>query len=509
MKLRQLLAGAAVALLGTVGAAGAVDLQFYYPVAVGGPITKIIDGYAAEFEKENPGIKIHPVYSGTYQDTIAKVLTAQKGGEAPQLAVILSTDMFTLIDEGAVVPWDEVAKGADDKKWMDGFYPAFMANSRTGGKTWGIPFQRSTVVMYWNKELYKEAGLDPEKPAQNWAELVAQAKKLTKRDASGNVTQWGVQIPSSGFPYWLFQGLVIENGANLMNQAGTEVYYDKPAVIDALQYWVDLVNKYKVHPPGTWQEMADYAQKLTKRDASGNVTQWGVQIPSSGFPYWLFQGLAIENGVNLMNEAGTQVYYDKPEVIGALQYWVDLVNKYKVHPPGIVEWGTTPKDFFERKVAMMWTTTGNLTNVKNNAKFDFGVAMLPAGKQRGSPTGGGNFYIFKKSTPAQREAAFKFIKWVTTPERAAKWGIDTGYVAVRADAWDTPTMKQYVAGFPPAAVARDQLQYAKAELSTHDNQRVTKALNDGLQAALTGTKTPEQAMKDAQREADRLLRSYK
>jgi len=210
-----------------------------------------------------------------------------------------------------------------------------------------------------------------------------------------------------------------------------------------------------------------------------------------------------------MNSAGTEVYYDKPEVIGALQYWLDLVNKYKVHPPGIVEWGTTPKDFFERKVAMMWTTTGNLTNVKNNAKFDFGVAMLPANKQRGSPTGGGNFYIFKKSTPAQREAAFRFIKWVTAPERAAQWGIDTGYVAVRADAWDTPAMKQYVAGFPAAAVARDQLPFAKAELSTHDNQRVTKALNDGLQAALTGTKTPEAAMKDAQREADRLLRSYK
>ena len=70
-------------------------------------------------------------------------------------------------------------------------------------------------------------------------------------------------------------------------------------------------------------------------------------------------------------------------------------------------------------------------------------------------------------------------------------------------------MRKYAADFPAAAVARDQLPYAVAELSTHDNQRVTKALNDGLQAALTGTKTPEQAMKDAQREADRLLRPYR
>src|SRR5213592_1259752 len=125
------------------------------------------------------------------------------------------------------------------------------------------------------------------------------------------------------------------------------------------------------------------------------------------------------------------------------------------------------------------------------------------------PTGGGNFYLFKQTKPEQQAAAVKFIRWITSPARAAQWGIDTGYVAVRPDAWETPAMKKYVADFPAAAVARDQLQYAVAELSTHDNQRVTKALNDGLQAALTGSKTSDQAMKDAQREAERLLRPYR
>jgi sn-glycerol 3-phosphate transport system substrate-binding protein len=255
--------------------------------------------------------------------------------------------------------------------------------------------------------------------------------------------------------------------------------------------------------------MLAFGQKLTKRDASGNVTQWGLQIPSSGFPYWLFQGLSTQAGAILMNEAGNQTAFDKPEVIEALQYWVDLSTKHKVHPPGIVEWGTTPKDFFERKVAMMWTTTGNLTNVRNNAKFPFGVAMLPAHKRRGSPTGGGNFYISKKASRAEQEAAFRFIRWITTPERAARWSIDTGYVAVTPAAYETAAMKEYVAGFPAAAVARDQLPHAVAELSTHENQRVTKAFNDGLQAALTGTKPPAQAMKDAQAEADRILRAYR
>jgi sn-glycerol 3-phosphate transport system substrate-binding protein len=422
---RWIMALAAAALSSLAVAQAPVDISFYYPVAVGGPITKIIDKFAIDFERENPGIKVHPIYSGTYQDSLTKALTAAKSNDAPTMSVLLSTDMYTLIDEDAIVPWDPLIRTAEDRMWLQGFYPAFMENSQTGGKTWGIPFQRSTIVLYYNKEMFKDAGLDPN------------------------------------------------------------------------------------HAPETWKEMAEYAQKLTKRDASGKVTQWGVQIPASGFPYWLFQGLTTENDVQLMNAAGTETYYDKPAVIEAVQYWVDLTSKYKAHPEGIVEWGTTPKDFFERKVAMMWTTTGNLTNVRSNAKFDFGVAMLPANKRRGSPTGGGNFYLFKQTKPEQQAAAFKFVKWITSPARAAQWGIDTGYVAVRPDAWETPEMKKYVAEFPPAAVARDQLQFAVAELSTHDNQRVTKALNDGLQAALTGSKSPEQAMKDAQREADRLLKSYR
>ena len=180
-----------------------------------------------------------------------------------------------------------------------------------------------------------------------------------------------------------------------------------------------------------------------------------------------------------------------------------------MHPPGVVEWGTTPKDFFEKKTAIMYTTTGNLTNVKANAKFDFVVAMIPGNVQKGSPTGGGNFYLFKQATQAQQEAAFKFVQWITQPERAAQWSMDTGYVATSAAAYDTPTLKKYTQDFPAALVARDQLPFSVAEFSTHDNQRITKVLNDGLQAALNGTKTPKQAMQDAQREADRLLRSYR
>lgn len=170
-----------------------LEVPFYYPVVVGGPIAKTIDGFAAGFMQENPGVKVSPIYAGTYQESIVKALTAHKSGTPPVTSVLLSTDMFTLIDEEAIVPFDSFVKTTQDKAWLASFYPAFMLNSQTGGKTWGIPFQRSTVVMYWNKDLFRQAGLNPDKAPANWAELKDAAAKLTKKDASGHVTQWGVQ----------------------------------------------------------------------------------------------------------------------------------------------------------------------------------------------------------------------------------------------------------------------------------------------------------------------------
>ena len=110
------LAAAALAALPVSLPAWAQEISFYYPVAVGGPITRIIDGFAADIERENPGIKVKPIYSGTYHESIVKALTAHKSGEPPVISVLLSTDMYTLVDEEAIVPWDTVAGAAEDQQ---------------------------------------------------------------------------------------------------------------------------------------------------------------------------------------------------------------------------------------------------------------------------------------------------------------------------------------------------------------------------------------------------------
>jgi sn-glycerol 3-phosphate transport system substrate-binding protein len=135
--------------------------------------------------------------------------------------------------------------------------------------------------------------------------------------------------------------------------------------------------------------------------------------------------------------------------------------------------------------------------------------MLPAKKRRGTPTGGGNFYIFKKTTPEERKAAVKLIKFMTSPDRSAEWSMKTGYMGVSQAAYDTSKLQEYVKSFPYAAVARDQLEFATAELSTYQTGRVRKALDDAIQAALTGSKTPQVALKEAQAQADRLLKPYR
>lgn len=418
-------AATAAALLGLAGATTAqakdVELTMYYPISVGGPLTKVIDGMVGDFQKENPGIKVNAIYAGNYDDTRVKALAALKGGQPVQLSVLFSIDAYELIEQDAIVPFDDVASTAEDKAWLQSFYPGLMANGVINGKTWGIPFQRSTIVMYYNKDAFREVGLNPDQPPATWAEMVAAARKLNKPDGA----------------------------------------------------------------------------------------RWGVAIPSTGYAYWMFGALAKQNGETLMSADGTATYFNKPNVVEALQFWRDLAVKEKVMPEGTIEWGTLRQAFVEGKFGMIWHSTGNLTAIRKDVPFDFGVAMLPGNREPGSPTGGGNFYLFKKATPEERTAALKLVRYMTSPERAAEWSIATGYMGVSPASYETEALKTYIKGFPQAAVARDQLKFSTAELATYQTGRVRKLLDDAIQSSLTGGKAPKAALDEAQDQAERLLKPYR
>ena len=403
---------------------GALHLTFYYPVNVGGSAAQLIEKICADFNAENPDIFVEPVYTGNYDDTVTKIQTAMQGGTPPDVFVSLATQRFTMASTGMAMALDDLiaADGDEGKAYIDDFLPGFMEDSYVDGNIYSIPFQRSTMVLYYNKDAFKEAGLDPETP------------------------------------------------------------------------------------PATWEELADYGVKLT------NDGRYGVGIAlNSGSAQWAFTGFCLQNstdGQDLMSEDGKTAYFDTPENVEALQFWLDLQNEYKCMAEGIVQWTDLPTQFLAGEVAMIYHTTGNMANIHDNADFDFGTAFLPAHKRIGAPTGGGNFYISSGISEDRVQAAWKFIKFATATERAAQWSLDTGYVATRQSCFDTDLIKNYYAEVPQAAVAYEQLPYAKPELTTYNAAEIWRVLNDNIQAAVVGDMSAQEALSAAQEQADEILSEY-
>jgi len=401
-----------------------LEIKFYYATAVGGPLSKIFDGYAEKFNAANPDVKVVTSYAGGYDDISAAVQTEIQGnGEGPDVAVMLAADLPTFIDNGYIIPaQDFIDKMDDGKAYSDDFFPAFLANSQDEtGKIWAIPFQRSTPVLYYNKDLFAQAGLDPAKAPANRQELVDDAKKLT--------------LP--------------------------------------------------------------------------NGERWGLEIPSDGFPYWVFQSFAIGNGQNVVGDGFDKVYFNDPAVVSALKFFGDLSATDGVMPSGVIIWGDTVTDFTAGKAAMIYHTSGSLTNILKNATFDVGVGFLPAGdKGYGTPTGGGNLYMFSTSSPEKQAAAWRWVQYLSSPEIQADWSANTGYIAARQSAWDLDPLKSLVAEHPQYGVARDQLQYAQRELATHQSLDVRNTLGKAITRVITGEQDAQASLDQAQTEADAILSQY-
>ena len=310
----------------------------------------------------------------------------------------------------------------DGKEYIADFLPGFMEDSYVDGKIYSIPFQRSTEIMYYNKDKFVEAGLDPESPPENWDELLEYAKKLTTDDCYGV----GIAL-NSGSAQWTFTGYSLQNSTD---------------------------------------------------------------------------------GKQLMSEDGKQVYFNTPENVEALQFWLDLQNKHKVMAEGIVQWTDLPTQFLAGEVAMIYHTTGNMTNINSNAEFEFGTCFLPGNKQMGAPTGGGNFYISSGLSEERVQAAWKFIRFMTETERAAQWSLDTGYVATRQSCFETDLIQNYYEEVPQAKVAYEQIAVAKPELTTYNASEIWRVLNDNIQSAVVGDATAQEAMENAQAEAEEVLAEF-
>ncbi|MEW5869809.1 MAG: ABC transporter substrate-binding protein [Chloroflexota bacterium] len=399
-----------------------VTIQVFYPVAVDAPIAAILNGYIEQFQAKYPNITVEPVFSGGYADVQTAIQTTiDGGGTPPALAVLLATSLYDLINADYIAPLDSyVVSMENGDAYLKDFLPAFLANSYYDDQLWSIPFQRSAVVLYYNVDMFKAAGLEP---------------------------------------------------------------------------------------PDSWESWAAAAQALTT--VNGDTTNWGLHF-SSDWPYWLFQPLAIGNGQNIFID-DCHVAFNDPKVVEAVQYYIDLSEKYNAMPAGVqASWATDPSDFSSGSTAMIAHTTGSLSGILSQAQFEVGVMAYP-GKEAGtyaSVPGGGNFYILKGAPQAEQDAAWLFIQFLTSPELAADFSIQTGYIASRASAFDTEAMKAYVAKVPQALQARDALKYAQGELAIQDLGEVRGIFHSYIQKAFNGEMSAAEAMDAAQAEAEAALQPF-
>ena len=255
-------------------------------------------------------------------------------------------------------------------------------------------------------------------------------------------------------------------------------------------------------PPSTWQALVAAAQRLT---VPGQ--RWGIALPSSAFAYWILQALSLGNGQNVVGTLPNTVRFNQTATIEALQFWADLSTRAQVAPPGVVDWAQAPTDFIQGRTAMLVHTTGNLQRIVREAPFPVGVAFVPGAKAYGVPTGGGNLYLLNQGTAAEQAAAWRLMQFLVAPAQAARWSVATGYIAPRISAYAEPLLAEALTRTPQARVARDQLQYADAELATVQGPAVQAALDTAVRQVLRGEATPAGALQQAQATATQLLSS--
>jgi len=120
--------------------------------------------------------------------------------------------------------------------------------------------------------------------------------------------------------------------------------------------------------------------------------------------------------------------------------------------------------------------------------------------------GGGNFYIMKDISKENQKAAWTFVRWMVRPEQIGQWGIDSGYIAPRAAAWETDPLRAYSMRVPQARVAREQLQYAVKEFpATLGGPEMKQITVQAIESIYTEERTPAEAMRSLQKRAEQVL----
>lgn len=199
----------------------------------------------AAFNKKNDGkIKVNPVFQGEYDDVITKYKASVQQKKTPDLVQVYDIGTRFMVDSKQTVPAADFA--AKDGYDISAIEPNIANYYTIDGKLRSMPLNSSLPLLYINVDAFKKAGLDPKKPPQNLDEIMTAAKKLTIKNNSGQVQQFGFGAAIYG---WFIEQLLAESGETYCNMENgrkglaTEVQFGGETGTQVASWWADMVKQ--------------------------------------------------------------------------------------------------------------------------------------------------------------------------------------------------------------------------------------------------------------------------
>ncbi len=225
----KLVGGAIIALLAATTGSYAQD-KTVAMIQCGDTIAETYPDLIKAWEGKNPGYKVEVEMVGWAQCQ-DKVTTLAAAGTPVALAYVGSRTLKQFADSDLIVPiaYTDAEKAA--------YYPHIMDTVTFNGQQWGIPTAFSTKALFWNKDIFKQAGLDPEKPPTTWAELLADAKTI--KDKTG-IAGYGLPAKTMDNTMHQFLHYTYTNNGSVIDADGN-ITLDSPENLAALEFIKSLV----------------------------------------------------------------------------------------------------------------------------------------------------------------------------------------------------------------------------------------------------------------------------
>jgi sn-glycerol 3-phosphate transport system substrate-binding protein len=309
---RSLALGGALLIGVSQAASAATEIQFWH--AMEAALGERLNDIAADFNKSQSDYKIVPVFKGTYDQTLAAGIAAYRSGNAPAILQVYEVGTATMMAaKKAVVPVTEVFKQAGVPLDQKAFVPAiasYYSDAKTGELV-AMPFNSSTPVLYYNKEAFKKAGLNPNDPPKTWDEVRADAKKLKESGMScGFTTGWQGWIQLENYSAW--HGLPFATENNGFDGLDAKLEFNKPQQIAHIQFLQDMAKE------GTFTYVGRKDESVSKF-YSGDC---GILTNSSGSLATIRKYAKFDFGTGMMPYDANVKGAPQNAIIGGASLWV-------------------------------------------------------------------------------------------------------------------------------------------------------------------------------------------